>query len=107
MTNRPPQRLGLLLCAGPGQPGYEPALRLAETALARALEVYLYCIDDGVLGLTDTRLIRLADRGARIYGCAYAAERRNLPLEQGIQYGGLALLSELIAAADRFISFGR
>jgi sulfur relay (sulfurtransferase) complex TusBCD TusD component (DsrE family) len=86
--------------------GFEPALRLVETALGRDLEVFVYCLDDGIMGLEEPRLKAVQDRGARVYGCAYAAERRGRVLRPEFAYGGLALLSDVIAASDRFVCFG-
>jgi hypothetical protein len=44
--------------------------------------------------------------GVQVYGCAYAAERRGLPWQADMVYGGLALLSDLMAGTDRFLAFG-
>ncbi len=104
--NCPSKRLGLLLCAAPGEAGFDLALGLAEAALKRGLEVYVYCLDDGILGLEEARINVLQARGARIYGCAYAAQRRGRQLRPEFAYAGLALLSDLIGASDQFLSLG-
>jgi sulfur relay (sulfurtransferase) complex TusBCD TusD component (DsrE family) len=80
-------------------------LGLAEAALAEGVEVYLYCIDEAVRGLNEPRLQSLAKRGIKLYGCAYAARRRRLPMDEMTNWAGLALLSDLMAAADRMVTF--
>ena len=99
------KKLGLLLSTSPGCPGFQHGLALAEAALSEGLEVYLYCIDDAVRGLAEPRLQSLAARGIKLYGCAYAAQRRQLPIDDKTNWAGLALLSDLMAATDRFVSF--
>jgi sulfur relay (sulfurtransferase) complex TusBCD TusD component (DsrE family) len=99
------KKLGLLLSTPPGQPGFRHGLRLADAALAEGVEVYLYCVDEAVLGLHEPSLQTLAARGLKLYVCAYGAQRRGLPRHPGATYAGLALLSDLIVATDRFVSF--
>jgi sulfur relay (sulfurtransferase) complex TusBCD TusD component (DsrE family) len=99
------KKLGLLLSTSPDQPGFQHGLRLAEAALSEGVEVYLYCIDDAVRGLGEPRLQSLAARGLRLYGCAYAAQNRRLPIDEKTNWAGLALLSDLMAETDRMISF--
>lgn len=99
------KKLGMLLSTSPGQPGFQHGLGLAEAALAEGVEVYLYCIDEAVRGVEEPRLLTLAGRGLKLYVCAYGAQRRGLARSLGATYAGLALLSDLIAATDRFVSF--
>jgi sulfur relay (sulfurtransferase) complex TusBCD TusD component (DsrE family) len=99
------KKLGLLLSTPPDQPGFQHGLALAEAALAQGVEVYVYCIDEGVRGLNEPRLQSLGARGVKLYGCAYAAQRRQLPIDEKTNWAGLALLSDLMAATDRFVSF--
>jgi len=99
------KKLGLLLSTPPGRPGFQHGLRLAEAALSSGAEVYLYCIDEAVRGLDEPRLRALAARGLKLYACAFGAQQRGLARTPGATYAGLALLSDLIAAADRFVSF--
>jgi sulfur relay (sulfurtransferase) complex TusBCD TusD component (DsrE family) len=99
------KKLGLLLSTPPGSAGFQHGLALADAALGAEVEVYLYCIDEAVRGLNDPRMQSLADRGIRLYGCAYAAQRRRLPIDEKTNWAGLGLLSDLIAATDRFVSF--
>ena len=99
------KKLGLLLSTSPHQPGFQHGVRLAETALAEGVEVYLYCVDEAVRGVEEPRLLTLAARGLKLYVCAYGAQRRGLKRSHCATYAGLALLSDLISATDRFVSF--
>lgn len=100
------RRLSILLAAGPDHPGFEHGVRLARAAVRQGIHVHLYFIDDGVLGLSNAGVEDLRSSGVQVYGCAYAAERRGLPWQRDIVYGGLALLSDLMAGCDRFVAFG-
>jgi sulfur relay (sulfurtransferase) complex TusBCD TusD component (DsrE family) len=80
-------------------------LKLAETALARGVDVYLYCIDDAVPGVDSEPLQALKERGLKLYACAYGAHRRNLPLSDKATFAGLTVVNDLIASTDRFVSF--
>ena len=96
----PRQKTRSASSTSPGQPGFQHGLGLAEAALAEGVEVYLYCIDDAVWGLEEPRLQSLAARGLRLYGCAYAARRRRLPMKTISIGPGLALLGDIMAATD-------
>ncbi len=99
------KKLGVLLSTRPDRPGFAHGLRLAEAALARGVDVYLYCIDDAVTGVGDARLQALKARGLKLYACAYGAQRRSLPLNDLATFAGLTIVSDLMAGTDRFVSF--
>jgi len=99
------KKLGLLVSAAPTKPNFEHALQLAQTALRRGVSVYLYCIDDAVTGLGDPRLQELTEGGLKLFACAYAARRRNLPLDDRASFSGLGVVNDLMTACDRFVSF--
>jgi sulfur relay (sulfurtransferase) complex TusBCD TusD component (DsrE family) len=99
------KKLGLLLSTPPGQPGFQHGLRLAQAALEEGADVFLYCVDEAVRGADEPRLQSLAARGLKLYVCAYGAQRRGMERNPKAIYGGLALLSDLISATDRFVSF--
>jgi sulfur relay (sulfurtransferase) complex TusBCD TusD component (DsrE family) len=99
------KKLGLLLSTLPNQPGFQHGLRLAAAALQEGVEVYLYCIDEAVLGIDEPHLQSLAARGLKLYVCAHGSQRRGLPQNPNATYAGLALLSDLMAETDRFVSF--
>ena len=99
------KKLGLLVSSPPDRPGFAHALRLAQTALDRGVEVYLYCIDDAVAGLDSPLLKTLTAGGLKLYACAYSADRRGLTRTDFPLWVGLGSLSDLIAGTDRFVSF--
>jgi len=99
------RKLGLLLSCGPDQPNFDHGVRLAQAALEEGLQVYLYCIDDAVNGMSDSRLKRLVDRGVHLFACAYGAQRRNRAREEMATWAGLATLTDIISGTDRFLSF--
>jgi len=105
MTPLHGKSLGVLLSVGPAHPSFNHAIRLAGTALQRGLRVYLYCLDEAVLGLAEPSLLQLQRQGLHLFACAYAAQRRNLSLDTGAAFSGLGMASDLLADTDRFVSF--
>ncbi|MCX8155778.1 MAG: DsrE family protein [Verrucomicrobiae bacterium] len=99
------KKLGILISTRPDQPGFHHGLGLAEAALAVGVDVYMYCIDDAVVGVGDARLQELKQRGLKLYACAYGAQRRNLPMSDLAIFAGLTVVSDLMAGTDRFVSF--
>ena len=99
------KKLGLLLSAAPAHPNFTHGVRLAETALAAGVDVYLYCIDDAVSGVGEAALQALRGRGLKLFACADAAQRRRLPVTELASFAGLGTVSDLIAHTDRFVSF--
>ena len=99
------KQLGLLISAPPSHRAFIHGLKLAEAALDGGVDVYLYCIDEAVRAIDHPGLQALRARGLKLYACAYGAQRRNLPLNRPAIYAGLTVVSDLIAATDRFVSF--
>lgn len=99
------KKLGLLLSTQPDSRNFRHGVNLAEAALTAGVKVYLYCIDDAVLGLTDPQLQSLKARGLNLYACAYGAQKRNIPASDLAVFSGLTVVSDLIAGTDRFLSF--
>jgi sulfur relay (sulfurtransferase) complex TusBCD TusD component (DsrE family) len=99
------KKLCLLLSVPPEHPSFAHGLNLAKAALAEGVQVYLYCIDEAVAGVADPLLQKLKVDGLRLFACAYGAQRRDLPLSEHAVFGGLAVLADLIAGTDRFVSF--
>ena len=99
------KKLGLMVSVSPDTPGFAQALTQAEKALANGDKVYLYCIDDAVEGLSDSRLIKLKSEGLNLFGCAYRVRQRKLPLNDSAIFTGLSVLSDIMADTDRFESF--
>ena len=100
-----PKKLGVLISVPPNHPNFTHGVCLAETALAHGMDVYLYCIDEAVQGLEDARLCKLKANGLKLFACAYGAQRRNVPTSEQATFSGLSLLNDVIASADRFVSF--
>jgi len=99
------KKLGVLLSTRPEDPGFRHGVCVAEAALARGVDVYLYCIDDAVHGVKDPQLQTLRARGLKLYACAYGAQRRGIPVSEDAVFAGLTVVSDLIAGTDRFLSF--
>lgn len=105
MTPLHGKSLGILLSVSPAHPGFNYAIGLARTALNRGVRVYLYCVDEAVLGLAEPDVLQLHKQGLHLFACAYAAERRHLSLDTGAAFSGLGTASNLMADTDRFVSF--
>jgi len=99
------KKLGVLISVPPQHPNFNHGVHLAKAALAQGADVYLYCIDEAIHGLSDARLCKLKADGLKLFACAYGAQRRNIPLSEHATFGGLSLLNELIGGTDRFVSF--
>jgi hypothetical protein len=100
------KKFGLLLSTGPDHANLETAVGLADAALARGTQLYLYLIDEGVRALDDPRVHALPDRGAKVFVCAYGCQKRQLPLRDAdrVTYCGLVVLTDLINGTDRFVA---
>lgn len=99
------KKLGILLSIGPEHPSFRHGVALAQTALGQGVDVYLYCLDEAVRGLEDSGLQRLRAEGLKLYACAYGAQRRGIALSDRATFAGLTVVSDLVSATDRFISF--
>lgn len=100
------RKFGVLLSTGPGHPNLETAVGLAQAALDRGADLYLYLIDDGVRVLDDPRIRALPGRGVKLFVCAYGCQKRRIPLEDSpdLTYCGLVVLTDIINGTDRFIA---
>ena len=99
------KKLGILLSTAPNQPAFQHGLRLAEAALEEGVEVYLDCVDEAVRGLAEPLLQALTARGLKLFACAYGVQRRQIQRNEQAALAGLASLSDVMAATDRFLSF--
>ena len=98
------RKLGLMLSTSPDHPNLEMAMGLSSAALDRGASVYLYLIDDAVAAVEHPRVQALADRGARLFVCAYGCQKRRLPLSDRAVNCGLVVLADIINATDRFLA---
>jgi len=99
------KKLGLLISVAPDHPNFGHGLGLAAAALAAGVDVYLYCLDEAVRGVSDPRLRALKERGLKLHACAYGAHRRQIPLSDDAVFAGLTVVSDLVAGTDRFCAF--
>jgi hypothetical protein len=99
------KKLGILISCDPAHRNFSHAVGLARAAVGRGVLVYLYCIDEGVRGIPRDEVQKLKKDGAVLYGCAFSARTRNLPIDDLATYSGLTVVSDLMASTDRFVSF--
>ena len=99
------KKLGILVSCGPTHRNFSHATGLARAAVGRGLQVYFYCIDEAVRGIAIKEVQKLKSDGAVLYGCAFSARARNLPIDDLATYSGLTVVSDLMASTDRFVSF--
>ena len=98
------KKLGVLLSTGLDHPNLETVVGLSSAALDRGADLYLYLIDDGVAAVEDARVQALADRGARLFVCAYGCQKRGQPLSERATNCGLVVLTDVINGTDRFVA---
>jgi hypothetical protein len=98
------RKLGLMVSTGSAHPHLGTALELSAAALERAAEVYLYLIDDAVAAVDDPRVQSLAERGVRLFVCAYGCQKRRLPLSDKATNCGLVVLTDIVNGTDRFVA---
>ncbi|HZV95169.1 MAG TPA: DsrE family protein [Candidatus Nitrosocosmicus sp.] len=98
------KKLGLMLSTGPENGNLDTAVGLSEAALDRGAQVYLYLIDDGVAAVDHPRVQALAERGARLFVCAFGCQKRGLPLSERATNCGLVVLTDVINGTDRFVA---
>ena len=99
------KKLGILVSCNPRHRNFSHAVGLARAAVGRGVQVYLYCIDEAVRGIAREEVQKLKSDGAVLYGCAFSARTRNLPIDDLATYSGLTVVSDLLASTDRFVSF--
>jgi predicted peroxiredoxin len=99
------KKLGILLSGSPEKESFRHGIGFAAAALKLGCDVYLYCIDDAVAGVGDSRLQALKQSGLKLYACAYGAHRRQIQLNDDATFAGLTVVSDLVASTDRFVSF--
>ena len=94
-----------MLSSGPAHENLATVLGLSDAALDRGTDVYLYLIDDAVAAVEDARIQALADRGLKLFVCAYGCQKRRRPLSERATNCGLVVLTDIINGTDRFLSF--
>jgi len=102
------RKLGLLLSTPPSHPSVETVVQLAQAALRRGVEVYLYLIDEGVKTVVDQRYLGLIDAGVKMSVCAYGCQQHGVltsTIDSRVSLSGLVVLSGIIDGCDRFLAF--
>ena len=94
-----------MLSSEPAHENLATILGLSDAALDRGTDVYLYLIDDAVAAVEDARIQALADRGLKLFVCAYGCQKRRRPLSERATNCGLVVLTDIINGTDRFLSF--
>lgn len=101
----PPRKLGLLLSTGPEHSNLDTVTRLSETALRRGDDVYLYLIDEGTRCLDSPEIARLPEHGAKLFVCAFGAQKMGVAIDSRATFCGLVVLSDILSGCDRFLAF--
>ena len=102
------RKLGLLLSTPPSHPSVETVVQLAQAALRRGVEVYLYLIDEGVKTAVDERYLGLIGAGVKMSVCAYGCQQHGVlttTIDSRVSLSGLVVLSGIIDGCDRFLAF--
>ena len=108
MATQGADKLGILLCTSDTNPNIQTVVGLCEAALQQQVDVYLYLIDEGVKNVRDPRLLILAEKGMKLFACAYGCHKHGVPttdLDPSVSLCGLVVLSNMIEACDRFLAF--
>lgn len=101
-------RLGLMLSTPPTHPSVETVVQLAQAALRKGVDVYLYLIDEGVKTAVDQRYVGLIDAGVKMSVCAYGCQKHGVlttTIDSRASLSGLVVLSGIIDGCDRFLAF--
>ena len=99
------KKLGVMIGADPASKNFSHGIELAREALKAGVEVYVYCIDEGVRGVEAEMVQSLKKHGAKLFACAYSLQKRNLPLSKNATMVGLTILNDVISSTERFVSF--
>ena len=99
------QKAGRVADDGPGASEFSSRAGADECGDRGGVRVYLYCVDEGVRAVATPEVQALKARGASLFGCAYGAGRRNIPLDESAAWSGLTVLADVVGSTDRFVSF--
>lgn len=99
------KKLGILVSSHPDKGDLGPVRHLAEAALGAGVDCYLYLIDEGTRYYGAPDLAALAERGLKLYVCAYGGKLRGIEPDEGAVFGGLSALGGIMEGCDRFVAF--
>lgn len=77
---------------------------LVQAGLRGGAQIKIYLIDEGVSLIPTTQPAAWSAQGVGVFGCAYGARLRGIPLVDEVTWGGLGLLSDLLLAGDQVVS---
>ena len=98
-------KLGFLLSTGPEHPNLGTVTRLSDIALRKGHDVYLYLIDEGTRCLDTPQIAQLPTHGAKLFVCAFGAQKMGVPIDSRATFCGLVVLSDIVSGCDRFLAF--
>ena len=97
-------KLVLVLSCSSGSAASKHVEGLIQAAIRRGNSIKVYLIDEGVSWAGMPQIEEWSTFGVRLFGCALGARLRDVPLSDKITWGGLGLLSDLIAEDSRVLS---
>ncbi len=100
----PAGKLVLVLSCGADSERAKHAAGLVKAGIRRGIPIKIYLIDDGVRLVPMLQKAEWSASEVRIFGCAYGARSRGIPLADEVTWGGLGLLSDLISTGDQVLS---
>ncbi len=99
------KKLGLLLATHPDRGDVARVAALADAALAKGVDCYLYLIDEGARAFGDPAIVALQGKGLKLFVCAYGGLQRGIQPDESAVFGGLSVLGGIMEGCDRFVSF--
>lgn len=107
MVTQRADKLSILLCTSDTNPNIETVVDLCESAIRQQADIYLYLIDEGGKNVRNPRLLTLAEKGMKLFACAYGCQKHGVPttdLDPNVSLCGLVVLSNMMDACDRFLA---
>jgi DsrE/DsrF-like family len=100
------EKLGFFLSTSPEHENTHTVSKLAEAALERGHEVYIFIMGDGVHNAFLPPFVTLVDKGVRIVLCSHnLAERQRPKIEGTIVCGSQYDHAQLVGTVHRYLAF--
>ncbi len=99
------RKLGILLTTSPEHSNTNTAIKLAEAALQKGVEVRIFLMCDGVLNINHLPFLYLTDKGADICLCQQNLNERFQDEVDGIVMGSQYDFACSVRDAERVLSF--
>ncbi len=100
----PESKLVLVLSRAAGSASGKHVEGLIQAGIRLGIPIKIYLIDEGVFWAALPQIEEWSTLGVRLFGCAFGARLRDVPLSDKITWGGLGLLSDLISKDSRVLS---